>query len=192
MNLGNLKTAVISLLLIAICVAGRMSAHTPNFTPVVAAALFAGFLFRSPAAILLPLSAMLISDLLIGFYDWRIMLIVYASLAVPAFLGLWLHDRMTAPRILGSTISSSVVFFVATNFAVWAFSGMYEISLAGLTACYTAALPFFRYSLAGDFAWSAALLGGYLLAAKLASSPSFALHNQPVAQHATVVDPIAE
>ena len=180
MNFKNLKVAAISSLLVAICVAGRMFAHTPNFTPVLAVALFATFFFKSRLAILLPLSAMLASDLLIGFYDLKIMAVVYASMTVPALLGFAMRNRMTAPRVLGCTIGSSLIFFATTNLAVWGFSGMYDPSLSGLSACYAAALPFFRYSFAGDFAWSSILFGSYLLASKLVSVLPSSSANEPI------------
>lgn len=171
-NLKNVKTAFLGLLLIALCVAGRLGSHAPNFTPIAATALFAAFLFGSRLAVIVPLSAMLISDIFIGFYEWQIMLAVYAALLVPTLLGLMLHKRLTGTRVAGCAVGSSVVFFLSTNFAVWAFSGMYPISTAGLTECYLAALPFFRYSLAGDLVWSVAMFGGYLLANRYASNSS--------------------
>lgn len=160
------------LLLVAICIAGRMVSHAPNFTPIAATALFAAFLFKSRVAFIVPLSAMLISDFFIGFYQWQIMLVVYAALVVPTLLGLMLRKRLTTTRVAGCAVGSSVVFFLSTNFAVWAFSGMYPISTAGLTSCYLAALPFFRYSLTGDLVWSAAMFGGYLLANRYAPNYS--------------------
>lgn len=173
MNLKNVKTAVLMFLLVAICVAGRVVPHSPNFTPIAATALFAAFVFKSRVAVVVPLSAMLISDLFIGFYEWQIMLVVYSALLVPTALGLMLGKRLTSTRVAASAVGSSAVFFLSTNFAVWAFSGMYPTSTAGLTSCYLAALPFFKYSLAGDVVWTAAMFGGYLLATRYVShSPS--------------------
>ena len=54
-------------------------------------------------------------------------------------------------------------FFLTTNFAVWAFEGIYSHDLAGLTACYVAALPFFKNTVIGDLFWTCALFGGYQL-----------------------------
>ncbi|GAC1435629.1 MAG: hypothetical protein NVS1B11_24340 [Terriglobales bacterium] len=173
MNLKNVKTVALMFLLVAICVAGRVVPHSPNFTPIAATALFAAFLFKSRVAVVVPLSAMLISDLFIGFYQWQIMLVVYAALLVPTLLGFMLGKRLTSTRLAASAVGSSAVFFLSTNFAVWAFSGMYLTSTAGLTSCYLAALPFFKYSLAGDVVWTAAMFGGYMLASRYVShSPS--------------------
>jgi hypothetical protein len=54
----------------------------------------------------------------------------------------------------------SLLFFVLSNFAVWAFSGMYALDWQGLTACYVAALPFLQNTIAGDMFWTAVLFGG--------------------------------
>ena len=59
--------------------------------------------------------------------------------------------------------SSSLLFFVTTNFAVWAFSPLYAPNLAGLSKCYLAALPFLRNMLEGDLFWGFLLFGGYWL-----------------------------
>ena len=54
----------------------------------------------------------------------------------------------------------SLIFFAASNFAVWAFSGMYGLTWHGLTECYVAALPFLQTTVAGDMFWTAVLFGG--------------------------------
>ncbi len=124
--------------LIGLDVAARLLPHAPNLTPVAASAVFAGAVLRSKAsalvrgralALAVPLSAMLLGDLVLGGYDWRVMSVVYASLALPALLGRLGRGRrlVLAPIVL----SSSLIFFVTTNFAVWAFSGMYPGDLAG-------------------------------------------------------------
>ena len=57
-----------------------------------------------------------------------------------------------------------MVFFLSTNFSVWLFQGLYEKTPAGLAACYTAALPFYRPMLAGDVFYAAVLFGAAALA----------------------------
>jgi uncharacterized membrane protein YcgQ (UPF0703/DUF1980 family) len=64
---------------------------------------------------------------------------------------------MLAPLAL----SSSLIFFVTTNFAVWAFSGMYTPDLAGLIHCYVSALPFLQNTMIGDMFWTMLLFGGW-------------------------------
>jgi hypothetical protein len=150
--------------LIGLDVIARLAPHAPNFTPVAASALFAGAVLRSRTlALAVPLAAMLASDLILGVYDWRIMGVVYAALALPALLGRWGRARgmiVLAPLAL----SSSLLFFATTNFAVWAFSGMYTRDFAGLVHCYVAALPFLQNTVIGDMFWTGVLFGGWWIA----------------------------
>src|SRR5262249_51915770 len=64
------------------------------FTGVAARALFAGGVLRSRTlALAVPLAAMVVSDLVLGWHDWRVMGVVYAALALPALLGMWGRAR---------------------------------------------------------------------------------------------------
>jgi hypothetical protein len=72
-----------------------------------------------------------------------------------------------APLVL----SSSLLFYATTNFAVWAFSGMYAHDLHGLVLCYVAALPFLWNTVAGDALWTTLLFGCWW-SAKLLFTPA--------------------
>jgi hypothetical protein len=144
--------------LVGLDVVARVAPHAPNVTPIAASAVFAGMVLRSRAlALAVPIAALLVSDLVAGSYDWRIMDVVYAALALPALLARWGRARpvVVAPLVL----SSSLLFFATTNFAVWAFSGMYAPDLHGLVHCYVAALPFLWNTVAGDALWATLLFG---------------------------------
>jgi hypothetical protein len=155
----------LALSLIALDMAARVLLHVPNVSPVAASALFAGVTFRSKTlALAVPLAAMALSDLVLGGYDWRVMAIVYAALALPALVGIWARWSGRRFAVVALVPAMSLVFFAASNFAVWAFSGMYPSTAEGLVACYVAALPFLKYTLIGDALWSAALFGGWWLA----------------------------
>jgi hypothetical protein len=147
--------------LIGFDVAARMLVHIPNVSPVAASALFAGMMVsRRPLALMVPLAAMLIGDALIGFDDWRVSAVVYAAMLLPAIAGM-LGRRIRPSRIVApAVVACSLIFFGTTNLAVWAFSGMYSLDMAGLAQCFTLALPFLKYTMAGDLAWAAALFGG--------------------------------
>ncbi|MFL6824075.1 MAG: DUF6580 family putative transport protein [Xanthobacteraceae bacterium] len=150
--------------LVGLDVVARLAPHAPNFTPVAASALFAGAVLRSRTlALAVPLAAMLASDLILGGYDWRVMGVVYAALALPALLGRWGRAR-GAIVLVPLALSSSLFFFATTNFAVWAFSGMYAHDLAGLMHCYVAALPFLQNTIIGDMFWTTLLFGGWWIA----------------------------
>ena len=44
---------------------------------------------------------------------------------------------------------------------VWVVGDFYPKTLAGLSACYAAAIPFFRNTLAGDLVFSVVMFGGF-------------------------------
>jgi len=147
--------------LIGFDVLARLLPHAPGFMPVAASALFAGRMLRiGGLAPVVPVLAMVLSGALMGPDDWRISLIVYAALTVPAFAGM-ISQRWRGTVVpFAAMLPCSLLFFAASNFAVWAFSGMYSLDWAGLTQCYVAALPFLQNTVAGDLFWTAALFGG--------------------------------
>ncbi len=139
----------------------RIVVHVPNFSPVLASALFAGTVLRNrPLALLVPVAALLLSDAVLGFDDWRIAAVVYLSLVLPAVVGIVSRRFRVSRMLVPAVLSCSLIFFVTTNFAVWAFSGIYATDLQGLVKCYIAALPFLQYTVAGDLVWAAILFGG--------------------------------
>jgi len=141
----------------------RLVPHPPNFTPIGAMALFSGAYLgrRGAVALVAPLSALFLSDLVLGFY--RGMPTVYFSVALIVIIG-WMALRRVSPiRVGGAAIASSVLFFVLTNFGMWLSSGFYPHTLAGLEACYIAAIPFFQNTVAGDLFYAAVLFGGFAL-----------------------------
>jgi hypothetical protein len=103
---------------------------------------------------------LLLSDVVLGFDDWRISTVVCLSLVLPAVVGLFTRRFRVSRMLVPAVLSCSLIFFITTNFAVWAFSGMYSADMAGLIKCYIAALPFLQYTVAGDLVWAAILFGG--------------------------------
>jgi hypothetical protein len=162
MNISRNRAVALSAFLIALNVAVRLTPHTPNVTPLAASALFASFLLESGMlAVSVPILALMISDVVIGGYDWRVMMVVYSALAVPLLFGRYLRGRLGAVRIGASALASSLVFFLTTNFAVWCYGYWYTRDLKSLLQCYAAAVPFFRNTVAGDLLWSFILFTGY-------------------------------
>jgi hypothetical protein len=147
--------------LIGFDVAARLLPHAPGFMPVAASALFAGRMLRIPAlAVVVPLLAMALSNAALPSEDWRIVLVGFAFMAVPALVGI-LTRRYRGPVVIGAAmVSCSLLFFAASNFAVWAFGGLYAHSLEGLVQCYVLALPFLDKTVMGDLFWTAILFGG--------------------------------
>ena len=160
----------IPFLVIAFVIAGailRFVPHFPNFAPITAMALFGGVYLGKKYALIVPLMAMLVSDLFIGFYDIKLMTGVYISFLLVGLIGLFIKKYKNIGTIIGGTILSSVLFFLITNFAVWAFYDWYPHTLSGLTQCFTMAIPFFRGTLMGDLFYVAILFGAYELVRSL-------------------------
>ena len=161
----NATNSRIVALLSAIVVAAvlRLVPHPANFTPIGAMALFSGaHLGRRGLAFAAPLGAMVLSDAVLGFYSgfW----ITYVAVALIVAVGFLALARLSVLRIAGAAIASSVLFFLVSNFGTWAASGMYPRTLAGLSACYVAAVPFFQNTVSGDLFYTALLFGGFHLA----------------------------
>ncbi|HIE77831.1 MAG TPA: hypothetical protein EYP92_03270 [Candidatus Thioglobus sp.] len=156
--------------LIALGVVARVLPHPPNFSPMAAIALFAGFVFiKRYMAFLVVIVTMLLTDYFVlgslspEYFASETMLVVYLALLFPIIFKGFLRAKLSGPRVAMTAITCSVVFFVSTNFAVWMFSPMYEKTWAGIVLCYTMAIPFFHYTVMGDLLWSGLIFGTYYL-----------------------------
>lgn len=139
----------------------RMVPHPANFAPIGALALFGGIYLPKRFALVIPLGAMIVSDIFIGFYTWQIMIAVYSSFILSCLIGLWVRSHKTALTVLGGALAGSFIFFFITNAAVWAFSGMYPFTFQGLSQSYLMGLPFLRNTLAGDLFYTTFLVGSF-------------------------------
>lgn len=149
--------------LILIAATTRFIPHPPNLTAVSAIALFGGAYFtKRYLAFIVPISAMLLTDLFIGFHSaiWA----VYLSFILIVAIGFTLKQKKNLPRILGASLSASISFFIITNFGTWLSTPLYPKTLEGLAICYTAAIPFFHYTVIGDLFFVGALFGFFELA----------------------------
>jgi len=157
---------ITALTLIVFVVSLRLLPHPANFAPVAAVALFGGAVLPRRLALWVPLGAMVVSDLFIGFYSmmwmtWGCYLLVALASSH------WLR-KPSLPRGVALTLLSSLFFFVVTNFAVWLTSGMYAHTWTGFARCYEMALPFFRNTALSDLLYSGMLFGLYALANRMA------------------------
>ena len=144
----------------------RLLPHPPNFSPIAAMALFSGaYLGRRGLAFVAPLGALLLSDLVLGFYPEAVF--VYLSVAATVLIGNLLSRRRTVLGIGAAAVAGSLLFFLTTNFGVWLLMNYYPKTLAGLTACYVAAIPFFQNTVAGDLFFSGLLFSGFALLERL-------------------------
>ena len=164
--------------LTVVAAASRIAPHPLNFAPMTAVALFGAATFSKRwMGVAVAFGSLLLSDLLLqltyqeggwqpnpGFYrgQW----VVYACMLPTLLIGFAIRGRRNVATVAAATLASSVFFFIATNFAVWASPGgtLYPKTAQGLLLCYEAAIPFFKNSLAGDTCYATLLFGGLALA----------------------------
>lgn len=168
---------VVFALLIALAVLSRLISHNWNFTAVAAASFVFAFLFPKSKikTLALPLVALLISDIFIGFYSSMLFNYLAFGLALIPFFMLSQTKNKNFAMKSATVLTGSLIFFMASNFSVWLVDGLYPMTLDGLMTCYVMALPFFKNQLAADL-----LLTPVLFAGIQKSKFLFSLdHNQP-------------
>jgi hypothetical protein len=156
----------------------RLLPHPSNVTAIGAMALFGGVYFSNRfAAFLVPLAAMLLSDIAIevmfrngltveqGFHFTQPF--VYVSFILSVLMGFWIQNKPSVGRVIAGGLGSTTLFFLVTNFGVW-MEGFYGHTFQGLINCYVAAIPFHRNTLMGDVVYITAMFGSFeLIKAKL-------------------------
>jgi hypothetical protein len=166
----TIRDSLVFVLLVAIGVAGRWGQPEWCFTPTAAAAIFAGCYFsRLSVAVLVPLAILGISDLLLAAHDsFGVMVATYAVMTAPVFFGRWLGRSQgtasTFGRLAVCGLVPATLFWLVSNFAVWAFQSDYAKTWDGLLQCYWMAVPFFRSMLAGDIFYLAVLVSCSMIA----------------------------
>ena len=165
LNLFRLSLIVSFILFAA---AARILPHSWNFTPIGAMAIFSGAkLDNKWTAVLIPLTALFLGDLFVGFHT--LMFVVYLSFCLSVLIGRYFRDRQTIANISVATLVGAVQFFLITNCAIWAFGFTpYAKTLSGLFTCYVAGIPFFGNTLASDAFYAVVLFGGFALAERFA------------------------
>ena len=175
---GNLIPWAVLATLIFLGFSSRLLIEIPNFKPIAAIALFSGFYFRKTSMALLATGlALLISDWQIGSYHWPIALSVYGTLLAGCLIGRFFiknnnhhKGKVGAVKTAAAALMMSCLFFAVTNFAVWASGLWYPQGVEGLASCYVNAIPFFKYTLAGDVLFTAAIFGSYALSVAMMKS----------------------
>ena len=165
---GSRSWLVIGLILVGL--ASRFVPHPWNATPLPAIALFSGVYLSKRFAILLPLAIVAVSDVILGWHST--VPFTWGAFAVTGGLAWWIRVRPSAARIVAGSLLGSVIFFVVTNFGVWAMQTLYPKTAAGLWECYVAGLPFFRNALAGDLIYTSVLFGMYATIAVIGFTPA--------------------
>ncbi len=147
------------IVLVIIGVLSRLLPHPANMTAVGGLALFSGSRFDVKKATLITFITMFLSDMFLGFHS--LMWATYGSIFLGILIGRWVGRQKNIHRLFAGIFSSSVIFFLITNFAVWATTPLYQKTFTGFITCYGMAIPFFRNSLIGDIASTVILFFGF-------------------------------
>jgi len=183
----NLKLGIITLL-IGLAAVSRLLPHPPNFTPIGGMALFgAAWFSRKYLAFIIPFVAILFSDLILNKWvytsimpnldtgiTWMGSVWVYFSFFCIVLLGFFALKKIKITNVVLASLGASAVFYLITNFGVWMQGVMYPKTVEGLLACYTAAIPFFWNTLAGDLFYVGVLFGSFALVQRFVLSRAVA------------------
>ncbi len=165
---GSMSTAF---LLIALGIAWRLSVafhwlDLPNAVPLAALALFAAAKLPRKWAYLVPLAILLGSDLIIdqthgyAFY-YASRLTTYGTFMLIALAASYAPARISMPGRVLMAAGGATLFFLVSNFAVWAGGEGFGrgATLPGLLSTYVDGLPFYRRSLMAEVAGVVLLFG---------------------------------
>jgi hypothetical protein len=177
MNKANISIRTwVLVAMILLAAFSRLIPHMPNFSPLGAIGLFGAAYFNEKwKAFLIPIAATWLSDLFInnliyaqyyptftwfysGFY-WQ-----YGSYLIITLVGFFLFKKVNTPRVLFGALSSTVIFFLITNFGCWIGSTLYTQDLSGLMQSYLAGIPFIKGTFLGDLFYSGALFTTFAIA----------------------------
>jgi hypothetical protein len=140
---------ILAIILVVIGVLSRLVPHGWNFTAIGAIALVSGLLVANrKLAVLTPVLALFISDIFIGFHDT--MIYVYGAYALIAGVAIVFSSQRSFGKIILYSVASSLMFFVISNFGVWASGLLYPNNLSGLMDCYIMGVPFYRNQFLSD------------------------------------------
>ena len=139
-----------------------VSATFWNLAPMGALSIFVGSRLRGHYAYLVPLAALVASDLLLiphvageGYsaFGWG-RLPIYACFVLYVLIGRLVPagemSLLTPVKVGGAAVAGNLQFFLITNFLVWLNGTTYEHTREGLMACYAMAIPFYRNTLMSD------------------------------------------
>jgi len=158
MTKSKIQTLISYIVIILLAIVARVIPHAPNFAPIGGLALFSGSHFKKKIALIIPLTAMFVSDIFLGFH--KTVPYVYVSFIIIALIGGLIKNNKWQSLALAS-LTSSVLFFLITNLGVWATGTMYVKNLDGLLQSYAMGLPFFRNTVLSDLFYSFSFFYGY-------------------------------
>ena len=158
--------------LLLIGVLSRLFFHIPNFTPVLAIALFGGVYLKKNQALYMPVLLLGLTDIFLGWHTT--IPFTWFSIVLISAIGFWLKQHKNFKNIFAASIVSSLVFFIITNLGVWLVGGLYTLDFNGLATCFVAAIPFFKSCLISILVYTFILFGAYELIALRVRNTKFA------------------
>ncbi len=172
----NMRIAALGTLVL-VAVMSRLLIHPWNMTATGAAALFAGAAFGvSWVAFLLPLVGIFAADLVLNnlvyanspgvTWTYPGAIYTYAGYLVVVLMGALLLRKPNFVKVAGISVLASIVFFLVSNFGVWATSDQYPVQMypktwEGLMTSFAMGLPFARNTLIGDLVFAEVFFGIY-------------------------------
>lgn len=141
----------------------RLLPHWPNIAPFTALAFWTGNTKTSRWSLAIPLIPLACTDLFLGWH--ATIPFVYGSLILIGLLGRSLHTKKPL-IVLATTLISSLIFFIITNFGAWLTSGLYPHTSNGLITAFTLAIPFYQNAIIGDLAFSLIFFGAMQFSTK--------------------------
>jgi len=141
--------------------------------------------WRTGAKLASALAVLIATDYYLTVYAYRYpfhlrsYLVTWVWYALVCLLGMEFLRKPTVLRVVAGVLASATSFFLFSNFAHWEgpFGAIYPRTLAGLAACYTAAIPFYRNDLVSTAITAGALFGLPVLAAKIVETLHAAHHD---------------
>ncbi len=156
-------TVALTIVFAFVAFASRLVEHAPNVAALGALALWSGAYLTGRSRYMVPLGVALLTDIVLGFDNYWIVVAIYSCYMVMAYIGSRLEQERTVGNVAMATVGGSLLFFIVTNFAVWVAGNIYPHTVDGFIRCYVLAIPFFRNSLLGDAVFVSAFFGTTVL-----------------------------
>lgn len=141
------------LLFLFLGVAGRLWIHIPNATPIIPLCFFASHYFSKKQSLILILSILILSDSFLVFYNHYSFLVSWIVFVYSAWIGVIFFSFISSQKPVFFVLSSSLFFWIWTNFGTWVGTHLYAHSWQGLWQCYEMGLPFLRDGITGSVVW---------------------------------------
>lgn len=158
MKLKNKAPLIACVSLILFAALTRVIPHPWNTTAIGALALFSGaYLTSRWTAVAVTLASLFLTDLVLGFHST--MPYVYGAFALITLIS---YSQLKEKKwsLIGSwSVASTLLFFLISNFGVWAQGGFYTKTAQGLVECYVAGIPFLGNQVVGDLFFVGVLFG---------------------------------